>query len=259
MIDGYRTELDAPVLSLARGSRGPGVLRVQEWLGLHGLGVVIDGEFGPATEAALARFQAAAGLPDRLQGSVDHATWAALTAPLVRATLKPSADDPGLFGPLAVALASRYLQERAREIGGDNCGPWVRHFCRGYAVPWCQGFASTVWADAARALGLAVPPLALVLDGIWCLYVPRMAAEARARGRFLDGRTIEVGRIVPAGSQFFLRGGPGGYLHVGLVTAHRGDLIETIEGNTNEDGSANGYEVARRIRRTITCDYGLVD
>ena len=56
---------------------------------------------------------------------------------------------------------------------------------------------------------------------------------------------------------FFLRGGPYGYLHVGIVEqAHSDGTMTTIEGNTNHDGSANGYEVCRRVRRIETCDFG---
>jgi len=57
---------------------------------------------------------------------------------------------------------------------------------------------------------------------------------------------------------FFLRGGPHSYSHVGIVVRRQGDVIETIEGNTNDDGSPNGYEVARRIRHVSSCDYGVL-
>jgi hypothetical protein len=95
-----------------------------------------------------------------------------------------------------------------------------------------------------------------VLDAIWCLYVPRMVTEARVRGRFVRG---DDGRADPSpGSMFFLRGGAHGYSHVGIVVRRQGDVIETIEGNTSDDGSPNGYEVARRFRRVSSCDYGVL-
>jgi hypothetical protein len=34
--------------------------------------------------------------------------------------------------------------------------------------------------------------------------------------------------------------------HTGIVESVEGDYVHTIEGNTNEDGSREGYEVARR-------------
>lgn len=40
----------------------------------------------------------------------------------------------------------------------------------------------------------------------------------------------------------------GGMGHVGLVEALGPDLLHTIEGNTNDEGSREGYEVCRRQR-----------
>lgn len=246
MIEPYRTEVDPPLLPLRRGSTGPGVQRVQEWLSLHGIGVQIDGDFGPATEAAVRRFT---GSP---LGVVDREIWRALTMPLQQVA---TMSVPAGFGAAVVALGMAYLNAQAREVGGDNKGPWVRHVCRGFSVAWCQGFASTLYAQAGRALG-EESPLDLVLDGIWCLYVPRMVTEARVKGRFVRG---DDGRAdPPPGSMFFLRGGAHGYSHVGIVVRRQGDVIETVEGNTNDDGSPNGYEVARRFRRVASCDYGVL-
>lgn len=258
MIDSYRSEVDPPILPVRVHATGVAVRRVQEWLGLHGVGVVIDGDFGPATQRAVGLFQRGPGAPVTAPalGDVDRATWEVLIAPL-----RGAADIPAkaTFGDTVIALADRHLARRAREVGGDNCGPWVRHYCRGPSVAWCQGFASTIWADAARLLGRE-PPLNLVLDGIWCLFVPRMVLEARTRGRFLDGRElVAAGNArITRGSMFFLRGGHHGYTHVGLVDGiHADGTMTTIEGNTNDDGSANGYEVARRVRRIASADFGL--
>lgn len=256
-IAAYTVEIDRPVAPLNIGERGMGVRRVQEWLGLHAIaGVAIDGEYGPATARAVSSFQRGHGLEQT--GSVDKATWEALVRPLVMEPLsKDWGDKTQSFGEAAVDIASTWLgEEHPREIGGDNKGPWVRHFCRGPEVAWCQGFASTVWAEAARHVGVE-PPLELVLDGIWCLFVPRMVQEAKAKGLFASGTTNGV-RPTP-GSMFFLRGGPYGYLHVGIVeAAHDDGTMTTIEGNTNDDGSANGYEVARRVRRISGCDFAIL-
>jgi hypothetical protein len=64
-----------PVLSL--GDRGPEVKRLQQLLATRtGTRIVADGDFGPATRAAVIAFQAANGLvPD---GAVGKKTWAAL-------------------------------------------------------------------------------------------------------------------------------------------------------------------------------------
>ena len=77
-------ELDFPG-EVARGRRDavgpPGdVRRVQEWLTLGGSPTAVDGDFGPATQAAVRDFQRRHGLPET--GAVDEGTWAALTPPL---------------------------------------------------------------------------------------------------------------------------------------------------------------------------------
>lgn len=58
------------------GSTGQDVRTVQYLTAVHGHPVVVDGVFGPATEAAVRAAQSAAGLdPD---GVVGPATWPAL-------------------------------------------------------------------------------------------------------------------------------------------------------------------------------------
>lgn len=71
----------------------------------------------------------------------------------------------------------------AREVGRDNCEPWVRHHGRGQSVAWCQAFVSTIWADAARRRDDSTT---LKLDGVSCLFAPRMVQEAK--GRFSPAR-----------------------------------------------------------------------
>ena len=66
-----------------KGDKKQAVAVVQEWLSLHGQGLKIDKDFGPATEYAVRQFQAAQGLPKT--GEVDAATFTALTQPMLKA------------------------------------------------------------------------------------------------------------------------------------------------------------------------------
>jgi putative chitinase len=66
---------DHPVLR--RGAKGEAVKRLQSLLRSHGFpGLAVDGDFGPATEAAVKRFQAVRKLA--VDGVVGPRTWAAL-------------------------------------------------------------------------------------------------------------------------------------------------------------------------------------
>lgn len=230
------------------------VKRTQEWLTLHGWKTDCDGAFGSATRSALVAFKKAHNLGDAPE--IDLPTYCTLVAPLDRATAVPSIVDK-TFGDNVCRIANAYYREHPCEAGGDNRGPWVRHFGRGRQEAWCQNFASTVWMDAARAMQLQALPFALCDDnGRMSGYVPWVANEARAAGKFMTGGSPDP---IPFGSMFFLRGRDGSYIHVGIVMQdNRDGSFVTIEGNTNTDGSSNGWEVARRHRAKTSCDFGVV-
>lgn len=264
MIAAYVDELRAPFLPLKRGSTDHGVKRVQEWLCLHGYAVAIDGEYGPATAAAVEAFQAVSGCARADNaGVVDAETWGSLAAPMDRAELLSGMPDK--FGDRVSRIARAHLAAKAREVGGDNRGPWVRLYGRGVDqsrvefFPWCQAFASHVWLKAARELRINPPfPLATG-DGVVSFYVPWVVGAAKGADRFRPG--AGVGRV-PVGSMFFVPGDINGrrsHVHVGLVIEDAGDTVTTIEGNTNEGGGSNGYEVAMRWRRKAGLDFGVIE
>jgi peptidoglycan hydrolase-like protein with peptidoglycan-binding domain len=68
---------------LRRGDTQGQVKLIQEWLSLHRHHVAIDGDFGPATEAAVKDFQAQSGVEST--GVVDAATFGRLVAPMTAA------------------------------------------------------------------------------------------------------------------------------------------------------------------------------
>lgn len=65
-----------PWVELTQGSSGAAVRGMQHLLRAHGSGIVADGSFGPATDAAVRSFQGANGLP--VDGRVGPITWARL-------------------------------------------------------------------------------------------------------------------------------------------------------------------------------------
>jgi hypothetical protein len=223
---------------VSKGMRGQRVRQVQEWLCLHGLSVSTDGDFGPATQAALRRFQKGKGLA--VSGAVNAATWGALVAPMT-AAIAELAPASGL-GQAVAACALQHLAQAPREVGGQNLGPWVRLYMKGNEGadwPWCAGFASFVLRQAARAAGAAAPlPYTFSCDSL--------AATARERGAFVPER--EAPGAVGPGALFLSRRTPLDWVHTGIVIAATRDTFETIEGNTNDSGDREGYEVCRRIR-----------
>ena len=240
------------VQPLERGAGGMAVQRVQEWLTLNGIAVVVDGQFGPATQYAVGRFQTRRGLPKT--GVVDSGTFEELTAPLHRALAPPTAPPAGISGGV-VSASRQHLRERPREVGGGNRGPWVRVYMEGNDGPsflWCAGFASFMARQAAWHGGVQLP----IRPTFSCDVVSR---DAQAEGRFVAETEIAGGAVtmddLPRGSFFVQRRSPTDWNHIGIVVAAVDEIIETIEGNTNEGGSREGYEVCRRIRNLEGKDF----
>ena len=164
--------------------------------------------------------------------------------------------DDGVPPPLAqlvVDVAAFHLVERPREAGGDNAGPWVRLYMLGQdagigggeSFPWCAGFACFIVQHACRDLGIALPFPRQAL-------VANLVKDAKSDGRFIDGDAMGAGAEqaakVPLGGLFVRRGGPNGWNHTGIVTSATGDGFRTIEGNTNDEGVREGFEVVARTR-----------
>lgn len=237
--------------NVARGGRGARVRVIQEWLTLHGTAVAIDGGFGPATEEAVRRFQTRRRLP--ADGVVNQATYAGLVAPMA-AALAPI--DPGgrSLGNLVVAYAKQHLKSQPREVGGQNAGPWVRLYMKGNEGadwPWCAGFACFVLGQACAALGVRSP----IQPSFSC---DSLAASAKERGVFLaEGQRGRDGDV-RSGAFFLNRRTTTDWVHTGVVIAPREEVFETIEGNTNDEGSREGYEVCHRVRGYGSKDFILV-
>ena len=234
-----------------RGDRGPKVVLVQEWLCLNGYRVLIDGSFGPATEFAVRQFQKGARL--RRDGTVGPKTFAALIRPMTKA-LEPIAPAGHGLGDLVCRYARRHLKSAPREIGGRNKGPWVRLYMdgrEGEDSPWCAGFVSHILRQACDTLGVD-PPLTFSVS------CDTLAASARERGTFLPGaRASEPARITP-GSLFLHRLTEADWSHTGIVLKTREQVLETIEGNTNDDGGREGYEVCHGYRGMKSMDFVVI-
>ena len=230
---------------LTVGSSGDDVKKAQEWLTLAGLGLKIDGVFGDATAAAVREFQQSSSLP--VTGVIDEPVFATLTGPIARA-IAPIAASSSLGGDVC-RCAAQHIAERPREIGGENRGPWVRLYLdgeEGPEWPWCAGFASYVVAQAAGTRGMpfkASPSC------------DELANNAKAAGLFRSGDDLDVGSI-PPGSLFLVRRQTSpGWHHTGIVVSATPAALTTIEGNTNDNGSREGYEAIRRFRANKGLDF----
>ncbi len=241
-------ELDRPY---RRGDTGNQIKLIQEWLSLNGSHVKVDGDFGPASEAAVRQFQTQQGLP--VSGIADAATFERLIAPM-KAALAPIAAQGRGLGPLVVAYAQQHLAQHPREIGGQNRGPWVRLYMdgkEGADWAWCAGFVCFCLQQACTGLGVAMP----IEASVSC---DSLAASARRRDRLLGQPTEAARGQVGAGSLFLNRRTPTDWTHTGIVVAAEAEAFRTIEGNTNDEGSREGYEVCARTRGYKDVDFIVI-
>ena len=221
------------------------IKEAQEWLCLHNIFVKVDGQDGPATQAAIRQFQRKNGLPETGIASGDTAAF--LCQPLTSATNLGGfrAASPG---EAVVTVAQHYLSFHPREVGGQNRGPWVRHFMRGNegdAWPWCCGTVCTILKQASTLAGEMKIKYTASCDVL--------AQQAMKLGAFVVGEKRED--LAP-GALFLIRGKvPGDWTHTGIVTNFNVDHYFTIEGNSNDEGSREGHELCARIRAYRNVDF----
>lgn len=220
------------------------IRRLQEWLCLRKVQLKIDGEFGPATQGACKTFAARLGQP--YNGEVDQAFFDLLTAPM-RNAVQPLSGNYASLGSAVVAACKSTLCFAVVEVGGDNRGPWVRLLMDGNDGPawrWCAGYATkmVLMACEARKIGKEKLPFNISFG------CDEIAVSARKAGKLLSGDHAASRKLVRPGDLFLVRKSETDWIHVGIVEEPFADYFSTSEGNTNDEGSPNGFEACRRQR-----------
>lgn len=234
-----------------KGNRGKEVEKIQAWLSLNGLGLKIDGDFGSATDYAVKKFQEAKNL--KVDGVVGKKTFGKLVMPMSNA-LKEMPKSNKSLGKMVVSYAKQHLKQHPREMGGQNKGPWVRLYMKGNegtAWPWCAGFVSFILNQACDTLGVSLP----LKTSFSCDF---LAVSAKEKGIFLRGSKASDRKKITPGSLFLERRTSTDWIHTGIVIGAEDEVFLTIEGNTNDEGSREGYEVCSRIRGYKSKDFILI-
>lgn len=206
-------------------------LRLQHLLVLAGFSIATDGDPGPETTAAVVAFQGAHGLtPD---GEVGPKTIAALEAPLSRASAIPTGPCPPTLRAAILALVPQHIREQPREVG-SNAGPWCELY--GVRAAWCGAWVQYVAEQAATWSGGA-----LVLPNVFSASCDVIGANAARERRLVHGSELAPGDV-------FLVGDRADFRHTGYVIGRAGAKWVTAEGNTNLDGSREGWGLLVRHR-----------
>ena len=238
---------------IRKGDTGLKVRRVQEWLSIHNCPTPVDGDFGPATEKCVKDFQKLHGTP--VTGTVNKTTWRALTAPLTHALASMKLPASSSVTQAMLQVAQQHLAQHPVEMGGDNRGPWVRVYMggnQGTDWRWCAGFITFVMKQACMLLDRPTP-----INGSFSC--DSLAYQAKAEGFFVKGTALASGAVswpeLGASQVFLRRATPTDWTHTGLSFQGAGSTFKTIEGNTNDGGSSNGYEVCQRTRSLDEKDF----
>jgi hypothetical protein len=136
---------------------------------------------------------------------------------------------------LKIAITQLGKEEVPR---GSNWGEPVKTYLKsvgiGFPASWCMAFVYWCHNEAARQLG-----------------VPNPMAKTGGCMKQLALRKANIVTVPQAGDVFIMDHGHG-LGHTGIVESTEGafdhSVINTIEGNTNDTGSREGYEVCRRKR-----------
>ncbi len=230
-----KKELDFPG-ALTIGANGKSVKQLQEWLNLQGFVTSIDSDFGASTAKQLGRFAVASGRAET--AVLDEELWALITAPL-RKALAPIPATPSLEAHV-VKVARQHVEQKPMEIGGDNCGPWVRAYMAGVdgkEQKWCAGFVSLLIDQAERDLGVEIPFKRQV-------GVDKLVDDAKKDGRFISESAVSSPLLrqskIHPGDLFVVRETATDWTHVGFVSEVMAQTFDTLEGNTGGDGGSNG-------------------
>lgn len=127
---------------------------------------------------------------------------------------------------------------KAEEPKGSNWGTHVQKYLKSVGITfpasWCMAFV------------------------YWCVKSAHPNPEERGlkpTGGVMDQWNSRPALRVstPQPGDIFIMDFGKGLGHTGFVEKVEGPNIHTIEGNTNDEGSREGYEVARRVRKISSC------
>jgi hypothetical protein len=140
------------------------------------------------------------------------------------------------FSKLLIMVAEEEIRCHAREIGGNNLGPFVAKYLAPTGLqppqPWCAAFVSWCVRRVHSILGTR--------------QLQPYTASALGMLRSLRDLGAVVGNPRPGGLVFWRRGSRGrGLGHVGIIVATYAQTYETIEGNRTPEVSRFRYRTGR--------------
>ena len=253
----YKKELKLET-PLKKGDKGHEVEKVQEWICLNHEPhqskpiIAIDGDFRQKKKKAVKAFQKKNKLV--VNGQVDPETWSHLCLPMKEAFMSAyKCKDPR---DTIIKVAMNHLRAHPRELNNKNEGPWVRAYMGGHdgnPWAWCVGSALTVIDQALSAHFKKFTDF--YPNTYSCDVMGEHAKKNKTLIRNKDLRKLSISDLyeqVKPGDLLQVSKTPTDWTHCALILEVHEDHCVTAEGNTNDEGSREGYEFVKRKRNFHT-------
>lgn len=239
---------------LQKGDRGAGVKTLQTLLNDRGYPVDVDDHFGAQTQRAVRAFQSQNldqhGQPLVVDGKVGPLSWWSLThrkpaietpAAVDYAKMPAKKEGGGKTGRRALSAAIAEMKAGAREIGGNNRGPWVKKYLAPAGLDegnsWCASFVSWCYREACGGDENKMP-------FAYCPGARALLRQFKDRNwahEPAEGYPPQPGDIV-VWWRVCLAGWQG---HVGLVHSLKDGMPYAIEGNRSPQAQGFSYVMSR--------------
>lgn len=143
---------------------------------------------------------------------------------------------------LKIATSQLGVEESPRSSNaGEAVEKYLKSVGLGKGYAWCMAFAYYCYKEASAQLSVTNP-----------LYKTGGVMKQW-------NESVEERSSTPEPGCLFIQDHGKGTGHTGFVEkVLPGGKIQTIEGNTNDDGSREGYEVCRRVRSISSCKGFLI-
>jgi peptidoglycan hydrolase-like protein with peptidoglycan-binding domain len=240
--------MNYPGIILSKGiNQKTAIKAIQNRLNELGLGSLeVDGIFGDKTSASVKLFQAqfddALGNRLIIDGKVGPVTWATLFEQVTPPTEHITTD-----------YAQRTLAFAVSQIGvmedplGSNRGTQVEKYLAstnlGGGHPWCMAFV--YWCSEKAAIELNTTNQLYKTA-----HVLTQWNKTPTQNKLSKEVAMARLELIKVGSIFIMDYGKNAG-HTGFVESINGNLLTTIEGNTNVGGSREGIGVFRRTNRAV--------
>jgi hypothetical protein len=218
-----------------KGSQGDVVKEIQTLLNKFGNQLVVDGDFGNATLAAVTKFQQQNGLT--ATGQVDP-----ITLDVLRRTKNLSLGSVALqYVGQTEKPGNQGFNNEAFENKMEAVG-----FEKGHA--WCSYFAELCAKEA-------MPEKFAEFDKLFSASAVQTFFNFQKAGYKITSYPVKDSVVV---WQNYKSGKPQWNGHVGICTeVIDKESFKSVEGNTNDEGSREGYIVAKKSRKLGVKTNGL--